>query len=133
MKLHTFFLLILSFTCTLLEALPARGNQCVPVNTGGGALRNINGYAISAFSNQVRVVVVQSYVEPGPGQPWGGILVDIINQHCLRVRVTFTSSLPQVHSRDWVLRPSETVRGGLISGHVAQGGIINVRIEEEYY
>jgi hypothetical protein len=133
MKLHTFFLLIISFACTHLEALPARGNQCVPVNTGGGALRNINGYAISAFSDQVRVVVVQSHVEPGTGHPFGGVLVDIFNDHCLPVRVSFTSAIPQLWDRNWVLSPRDRVRDGLVSGQVPQGGIINVRIEEEYY
>src|SRR4051812_26403867 len=87
MKLLSFFLLILSFICTLSEALPAGGSQCVPVNEGGGTLRNINGAAVSAFSDRVQIVVAQASVEPSSRHPFGAVFVDIFNQHCLRVRV----------------------------------------------
>lgn len=130
MKLYNFFLLILSFICTLSGALPARGGQCVPANEGGGAIRNSNGATVSAFQNQVRVRIVQSYLEPSSWYPHGGIFIDVVNDYCLRVRVDF--ALPNGNSYSFFVGARSAILSQAIGEHIQQGAVIHVTIEDAF-
>lgn len=88
MKLYSFFLLTLSFICTLSAALPA-SSRCVPINEDGAPLRIVNGAGISLFSNQVRINVEQQFLQPTTFYPYGGFVVNIINDYCRTIFITF--------------------------------------------
>jgi hypothetical protein len=129
MKLNTFFLLIISFICTLSEALPA-GGQCVPANEGGGAIRNANGATVSAFQNQVRVRIVNSYIEPSSWAPWGGIFIDVVNDYCLRVAVTF--ALPDGNHHTFYVGARRAILSQLLPGHIPHNAVMQVTIEDAF-
>jgi hypothetical protein len=128
MNLYNFFLLILSFTCTLSGALPARGNQCVPVNEDGAALRMRNGAGISLFSDQIRINVVESYREPSLRFPRGGFTVSIVNDYCLYIQVTFHFQNGETYERTIGSRSSAPQ--AFIPIGVGQGDIIRISIHD---
>jgi hypothetical protein len=129
MKLYNFFLLILSFICTLSDARPGQ-SLCVPLNEGGGFLRVANGATVSAFSDQVRIRVVQDYMEPSVAYPLGGLMVDIINEYCLRVRVTFIR--PDGRRQVFIVRGRDVSLNTWLRGHLAHNTIIQVIIEDRF-
>jgi hypothetical protein len=128
MKLHN-FLLILSLICTLSDARPGQ-SLCVPVNEGGGTLRVANGATVSSFSNQVRIRVTQAYLEPSVAYPLGGVLVDIVNEFCLRVRVTFV--LPDGRRQVFNVDGRDLLLSAYLRGHLAHNAIIQVIIEDRW-
>jgi hypothetical protein len=129
MKLNNFYLLFLSFICSLSGVLSAP-SQCVPVNLDGAAVRNINGASSSFFSNQITIRVVQSYIEPSTWMPFGGILVDINNQYCLPIRVTFTLPNGQIHQV--TVNARTNVPRIHVSGHVNQGDVMHIDVHDAY-
>jgi hypothetical protein len=129
MKLYNFFLLILSFTCTLSTALPAGSSQCVPVNADDAPLRNINGAGISLFSNQVRINIVQAEIEPGGITPYGGFMVSIINDYCRAIAVTFRWPSGETFVR--AVSPGSSWLRSLIPRRAAQGTIFHVSIHDQ--
>jgi hypothetical protein len=130
MKLYNFFLLTLSLICTLSEALPAGGGQCVPVNADGASLRNSNGAMLSLFSNQIRVRVVQSYIEPSTTMPFGGIFVDVTNDYCLRIRVEFRMSDGATYA--FFVGGRSAIIRTLIPRAIAHNDIIHVSIHDAF-
>jgi hypothetical protein len=130
MNLYNFFLLILSFICTLSEALPAGSSQCVPVNEDGAALRMTNGAGISLFSNQVRINIVDSHIEPSSFYPWGGFTVSIHNDYCLPLRIFF--NLPNGQREERVISARTTSPRAFVHRGVIQGAIVRVAIQDYF-
>lgn len=127
MKLHSFFLVILSFICTLSVAAPVR-NQCQPVNADDAALRNSNGAGLSLFSNQVRINIDQAYVAPSSWNPHGGFTVNVINDYCLSISILF--EFPHGGNFRQTV-PARTHMSGLLIPHaVGQGGNMQVSVTD---
>jgi hypothetical protein len=128
MKLYNVFLLILSSTCTLSGASPVRSSQCVPVNEDGAALRMTNGAGISLFSNQVRINIVESYIEPSTFYPFGGFTISFHNDFCHALRVTFDF----LNGRNFeaLFSPWTSSARFVIPRGAGQGSIVRVSIRD---
>jgi hypothetical protein len=87
MLLSNLIFFMLSLAGTLSSAQPYCPNPGSADNVG---IRNINGASDVFFHDWVVVTITQAYVEPTTRYPWGGVLVNLTNTYCYRVRVTFT-------------------------------------------
>ena len=101
-----------------------------PINEDDAALRNSNGAGISLFSNQVRINIAQAYLEPSAFYPHGGFSVNIVNEYCLPVWVTFT--LPNGQSYNEHVSAHTQRSNVVIPRNAAQGAVLHVSIEDAF-
>ena len=127
MKLYNFFLAILSFGFALSAPLPAPGS-CSAVNEDDGTMRMASGAGVSLFSNQVRINIVDSLIEPSTSYPWGGFTVSIHNDYCLTISVTF--HLPNGESYDHTVSAYSSTSRALIPHRVPHGDVVHVSIAD---
>jgi hypothetical protein len=130
MKLHNFFLFFLSFICTLSNALPASNNQCAAIHVDQAPLRNLSGLGISFFSDQVRIVIVDSYVS-GTAEHAAGFTATVVNDYCTAIMVIFKT--PGGPSFQQVIQPGHASRRSVIPYQVPHGGVLYVTITDRWF
>jgi hypothetical protein len=121
-NLCNFFLLFLS--CTISAALPAGGRCVVPTNSDNSSIRNINGASVPLLSNQVIVTIAQAHIDQTSSYPFGGFVVTIQNDYCIRVEVRFT--LPNGDRHNVLVGARSNSGRVTIPERVAQGGVLHV-------
>jgi hypothetical protein len=128
MKLYSAILPTLLFLCTLSSAVPVR-SRCGPSDVVRDALlRNRNGASIGLLSNELRMNVVQSHIDPTSWHPLGGFMISIINDYCLSVEITFRFSDGTIY-RQYI--HSRSIMNNVVIPHATtEGRMVQVTVQE---